>query len=52
MPPERIHGKTHECKGSLLKVREQKYKGKYGGAQVEAASQEQVSPFQVLLKPI
>jgi hypothetical protein len=34
-------------KGSLLKVREEKYKGKHGGAQVEC-----VSALQVCLKPI
>jgi hypothetical protein len=32
-------------KGSLLKVREEKYKGKHGGAQVEAENQEQKHKF-------
>jgi hypothetical protein len=38
IPPERIHSRTHGCKGSLLKVREDKYKEKHGEAQVEAGS--------------
>jgi hypothetical protein len=42
MPPGRIHGRIHGCKGSLLKVKEGKYKGKHGEAQVEAGSQESV----------
>jgi hypothetical protein len=35
-----------------LKVKEEKYKGKHGGTQVEAESQESVSTLQVLLKPM
>jgi hypothetical protein len=35
-PPGRIHGRTRGCKGNLLKVREEEYKGKHGGAQMEA----------------
>jgi hypothetical protein len=42
IPSERIHGRTYECKESLLKVREKKYKGKHDGAQVEAASWESI----------
>jgi hypothetical protein len=37
-PPEGIQGRTCEYKGSLLKVKEKKYKGKSGEAQVEAPS--------------
>jgi hypothetical protein len=44
-PLGRMHGRTHGCKGSLLKVRGEKYKGKHGGVQVEATSQERVSLF-------
>jgi hypothetical protein len=40
MPSERIHGRTHGYKGSLLKVRKGKYKEKHAGAQVESASPE------------
>jgi hypothetical protein len=38
VPHGRIHDRIHGCKLSLLKVREGKYKGKCGGAQVEAGS--------------
>jgi hypothetical protein len=31
---------THGCKGNLLKIKEEKYKGENGGAQVEARSPE------------
>jgi hypothetical protein len=34
--PERIHHRTHGYKRSLLKVREEKYEGKYGGVQMES----------------
>jgi hypothetical protein len=37
---ERIHHRTHEYKWGLLKVREEKYKGKHAGAQVESGGQE------------
>jgi hypothetical protein len=46
----RIHGRTHGCKWNLLKVREEKYKGKHGGAQVEVRRLEHVSALRVLLK--
>jgi hypothetical protein len=36
----RIHGRTHGYKWSLLKVREEKYKGKHGWPQVEIGSLE------------
>jgi hypothetical protein len=36
----RLLGETY--KESLLKIREEKHKGKHGGAQVEAGSQESV----------
>jgi hypothetical protein len=42
----RIHGRTCGCKGSLLKVREGKYKGEHGGAQVR----EHASLVHVLLE--
>jgi hypothetical protein len=48
----RIHGRTHGYKWSLLKIREGKYKGEHGGAQVESGGREHASPFQVLLKPM
>jgi hypothetical protein len=37
-----IHGRTNGHKWSLLKVREEKYKGKHDGTQVEDRSQERV----------
>jgi hypothetical protein len=40
-----IQDKIHECKGSLLKVREWKYKGEYGGAQVESGGRESMLLF-------
>jgi hypothetical protein len=48
----RIHGRIRGCKWNLLKVREERYKGKHGEAQVEARSQEHVSALWVLLKPM
>jgi hypothetical protein len=36
IPPGRVHGRTCRCKGDLLKVREEKYTGKYDGVHVEA----------------
>jgi hypothetical protein len=41
----RIHGRTHGCKGSLLKVREGKCKGELGGVQVESRGRESMLPF-------
>jgi hypothetical protein len=41
-PTRKNHGRTHGCKGSLLKGREEKYRGKHVGAQVEAESQGRV----------
>jgi hypothetical protein len=46
----RIHGRTHECKWSLLKVREGKYKRKHGGSQIESGERECASLLHVLLK--
>jgi hypothetical protein len=40
------------CKWSLLKVREEKYKGNRGGAQVEAGSQESIHLFFFLKKQV
>jgi hypothetical protein len=37
-----IHGRTCVCKGSLLKLRKGKYKGKRGGALVQSTSPESV----------
>jgi hypothetical protein len=34
-----------------MKVKEEKYKGKHGGSQVKARSQESISALQVLSKP-
>jgi hypothetical protein len=48
---ERVHGRTPGYKWSLLKIREGKYKGKHGEAQVEARSKKHASALQVLLKP-
>jgi hypothetical protein len=42
VPPERIHGRTWGCKGSFLKIREEKYKGEHGGAQVKSGGGENV----------
>jgi hypothetical protein len=39
-PSGRIHGRTHGCKWSLLKIRNGKYKGKHGGAQVGSGCRE------------
>jgi hypothetical protein len=50
--PKRIHGRTCGYKGSLLKVREERFKRKHVGAQVEATSPESISALQVLLKPM
>jgi hypothetical protein len=38
--------------GYLLKARDEKYKEKYGSAQMEVRSQESGSALQVLLKPM
>jgi hypothetical protein len=48
----RIYGRTHECTGGLLKVRERKYKGDHGGAQVEFGGRESMLFFLILLKLI
>jgi hypothetical protein len=42
---ERIHGGTHGCKWSLLKVRDGKYKREHDGAQVESAGRESMLLF-------
>jgi hypothetical protein len=41
----KIHGRTHGCKWSLLKVREGKYKREQGGAQVESGGGESMLLF-------
>jgi hypothetical protein len=38
--PGRIHGRTYGHKGSLLNVKEAKYKKELGGAEVESGAQE------------
>jgi hypothetical protein len=48
----RIHGRMWGCKVNLLKVRKEKYKGEYIGAQVDSAGQESISALQVLLNPM
>jgi hypothetical protein len=40
VPHGRIHGRTHGCKGRLLKVKEGKYKREHGGAQMESGGRE------------
>jgi hypothetical protein len=47
IPLGRIHGRSHGYKWSLLKVREEKHKGKHGSWKPRAS----VSALQVLLKP-
>jgi hypothetical protein len=46
----RIHCRTHGCKGSLLKVREEKYKGEHGGHRGVCQQREGAFLSQVLLK--
>jgi hypothetical protein len=45
VPNGRIHGRTHGYKGSLLKVREGKYKREHDGAHLESAGRESMLLF-------
>jgi hypothetical protein len=49
VPSGRIHGRIHECKGSLLKVRDRNTKGAW---QTQVESGGRAFLLQVLLKPM
>jgi hypothetical protein len=49
-PVGRIHGGTHGCKESLLKVRKGKYEREHAGCRRNLRQREHASLLQVLLK--